>query len=867
MKKALPPKWADKFLEWYCRPDLLEEIQGDAHELFFRMAKQNAFRAKMAFAWNVMRFFRWRNINKVRLSKHPYSIDMLQNIFKVAIRNFLRQPGHSLLNVVGLAVSFTAAILIGLWIFHETSFDRFHQNPEQIFKVMSHVDGNGVIETYSAARGNINLEAIPEISEKAIVISGTRWPNELCFRPETNQSDCIYLFGVFSEKAFFNIFDFPIIKGDKSPLAKPTNIAISQRMSQKLFGSDEALGKTIKIDGHFLVTVASVFRDVPANSSLQFEFVLPVEVFGKMRGLPADYFAKDFQTVYFKTHSPASREELTQKLNQPSILTEDLRKDKVSYSAFPLVDTRLHGEFVNGKNTGGRIQYVKLFIIVAMLVVVMAVINFINLSTARAANRAKEIGVRKVTGANRLGIIIQFLGESFLVVVVALILSLLVAQVSLPFFNGLMGETLISGVFDLSVVSWVFAFLIVISIAAGLYPAVIVSSFHPASILKGTTSNLASGGQRLRKVLLITQVAVSLGIVVFTGVLFRQLSFIQNKNLGLDTKNILHIEPTYKLLKQYDAFKNELLAMPSIQQVTATNADPIDLTVQTTGVKWPGMPDGMNAAFKILGGNYELTETFGLKILDGRMFGPKAKDSLHTEVVVSASAVKRMELQQPVGTIIKIGDSECVIIGVVNDFHTSSLKQEQLPVIIYSHTLLQCSRLYVRYAQGSTRESFAKIESVYKKFEPEFAMKYHFLDETFDNMYKTEHTASTMLVFFTLISLVIAVIGVVGLATYTVAKKKKEISIKRVFGASVWQVLQMLCSEFAGLICLAAFVGLPLAWYGTVQWLSSYAYRIDTPWWIYVASFAGIMTITLLLILLQGLRATRANPSYVLRSE
>jgi ABC-type antimicrobial peptide transport system permease subunit len=226
-----------------------------------------------------------------------------------------------------------------------------------------------------------------------------------------------------------------------------------------------------------------------------------------------------------------------------------------------------------------------------------------------------------------------------------------------------------------------------------------------------------------------------------------------------------------------------------------------------------------------------------------------------------------MELQQPVGTIIKIGDSECVIIGVVNDFHTSSLKQEQLPVIIYSHTLLQCSRLYVRYAQGSTRESFVKIESVYKKFEPEFTMKYHFLDETFDKMYKTEHTASAMLVSFTLISLVIAVIGVVGLATYTVAKKKKEISIKRVFGASVWQVLRMLCSEFAWLICVAAFVGLPLAWYGTIQWLAGYAYRIDTPWWIYVASFAGIMTITLLLILLQGLRATRANPSHVLRSE
>jgi hypothetical protein len=321
------------------------------------------------------------------------------------------------------------------------------------------------------------------------------------------------------------------------------------------------------------------------------------------------------------------------------------------------------------------------------------------------------------------------------------------------------------------------------------------------------------------------------------------------------------------LLKQYDAFKNELLATRSIQQVTATNADVIDLETQTTGVKWPGMPDGMNAAFKILGGNYEVAETFGLKLLDGRMFGSKPKDSLHTEVVVSVSAVKRMNLPQPVGTMIRIGDSECMIIGVINDFHTSSLKQEQLPVIIYPHPVLQCSRLYVKYAPGSTRASFTKIESIYKKFEPAFTMKYHFVDETFDKMYKTECTASTMLVFFTLLSVVIAVIGVVGLATFTVMKKKKEISIKRVFGATVSQVLGMLSGEFARLICLAAFVGLPLTWYGTRQWLSDYAYRIDMPWWIYLFSFLGIMSITLLLIIMQGLKMTSTNPSHVLRSE
>jgi hypothetical protein len=406
-----------------------------------------------------------------------------------------------------------------------------------------------------------------------------------------------------------------------------------------------------------------------------------------------------------------------------------------------------------------------------------------------------------------------------------------------------------------------------VALAAGLYPAWVLSAFQPAKVLKGNTATASSGTQYLRKVLLVVQVSVSLGIIIFTGVLYKQLSFIREKNLGLDSKNIVHIEPTYRMLKQYDALKTELLTYPQIKSVTASNADPIDLTVQTTGVSWPGMPDGMNAAFKILGASYEVTETFGLQLVVGRFLGSKPVDSLNTEVVVTESAVKKMELSDPLGTQLKIGNTPCVIIGVAKDFHTASLKQEQLPVIIYAHPALQCSRLYVKYEAGTTPEAMAAIQQVYKKVEPAFTMRYDFVDEAFDKMYKTETTASTMLVFFTGIALVIAVIGVVGLATYNVARRKKEIGIRRVFGASTANILGSLGKEFVLLSALASFLAIPLAWYSVSQWLSGFAYRVNMPWWIFGGTCLSMVALIAFIIWVQGIKTIRTNPTETLRSE
>lgn len=865
--KHTPPKWADRFLVWYCRHDLLEEIQGDVHELYKRTAKESKRKADLTFIWNVLRFFRWKNIRKRKANYNSTLITtgMLKNIFKVALRNFINQPGHSFLSVFGLTVSFLSAFLILLWVTHEFSFDRFHDQPQRIFKIMSHVESNGSFETYDAAAVGMDVSSIPQITYHAPFIHGERWPNELCFRA-AETDECIYINGVYSNASLISILNITVLAGEKDSIAQPFTIAISEDMAERLFNSTDVVGKTLKIDSWFDVTVTTVFKDIPSNSSLQFNFVMPVGVFQKLRGMSNDQLNENFYSALIKTNEDMSADALTAKLNTPAVLTERLKTDKVSYSAFPLTEWRLNSKFENGKSTGGRIQYVTLFVVIAILVLAMAIINFINLSTARATNRGKEIGIRKATGALRSGIVLQFIGESFVVVFFAFVLAAVSAQLLLPAFNTLTGETLNVQLFSGMVPVYLAIFLFVVALAAGLYPAIVMSSFQPAKALKGELTMRNSGAKYLRKILLVTQLGVSIGIVIFSGILFQQLDFIVHKDLGYDRENMVRIEPTYKLLKQYEAFKTELLKNHDIKKVTVTNGNPLNLSGHTTGVVWPGKPDDTRVTFQTLGGYFDLPDAFGFTLVDGRLFDVK-KDTLRNEILVTEEAVKIMEMNNPVGEHIKIGDAECVIIGVLKDFHTESLRNEKLPVIIYQHPLLNCSAIYVKYQGGSTRQAMAAINETYKKMEPAYSMKYWFQDETFDKMYKTEKTASRMVIIFTLIALVIAVIGVIGLATYNVVRKKKEIGIKRVFGATVPNILTMLSKEFVIILLIASLLAIPFVWFSANHWLSGFAYRIDMPWWIYIATFLGTFFLIVLIVTLQGFKAAVSNPIKTLRSE
>jgi putative ABC transport system permease protein len=866
--KVKPPRWADAFLKWYCHPDLLEEIQGDVYELFYRTAKENQWKAKATFTWNVIRFFRWKNIRKRNKSGyHQFSSSMIKNIFIVTLRNFLRQPGHSIINVIGLSVAFACAFLILVWVSFELSFDKFHENSERIYSVISHVEADGTAQSYPLASASINVSSIAEAEKVVSVSTGTRWPHVLCFKPEADNNECIYLSGVYSNENLFSVFNFEIAEGDPHPLSKPDQIVISERMARLLFNTDKVVGKSMMVDSRKEMIIAAVIKDIPANSSLQFDFAMPFHFLQLEWGIDERRLSQNFFNTYIKTTVPLTPEQLSEKLNDEQVITKELKEQKVKYQALPLKDWRLKNRFEGGQQVGGRMDYLVLFIVIGSLLALIAVINFINMTTARATARAKEIGIRKVTGAFRSSIILQFVGESFLVVLVAVLLAAVATQFILPYFNSLLGEQINTSLLTGFMPFYILAFLITVALMAGTYPAFVLSSFQPARVLKNQFSSGVTGSNKMRQSLLVVQLSVSITIIVFCGVLYQQLNFITNKNLGFDRSNMIRVEPTGRLFRNFETFKNEMLKQPSIMGIAASNMNPLQADGGNTGVEWPGKPKDLRVTFKTIACTYEFAETFGLKILEGRNFQPSALDSLNTEVLISEEAAKIMNLKQPVGEIIHIGEASCVVIGVVNDFHTESLRSSRQPAILYRTDYMHTSAVYVKYQPGTTQASLAALAQEYKKMEPDITMKYWFQDDTFQEIYKTEITASRLVLIFTIVTLIISVMGIAGLATYNVMRKTKEIGVRRVFGASILQVMKILVNQFSMLLLFAFIIAAPLAWLTADRWLTGFAYHIAMPWWVFLATFLCIGMAIIFIICLQGLKTVATNPSKTLRNE
>ena len=394
-----------------------------------------------------------------------------------------------------------------------------------------------------------------------------------------------------------------------------------------------------------------------------------------------------------------------------------------------------------------------------------------------------------------------------------------------------------------------------------------MSSFQPIRVLKNQLTSSLSGSQVFRKTLLTVQLTASIVIIIFSGVVYHQLNFIADKNLGFRHNNMLRAEPTYRLLTKFDGFKNELFQHPSIISVGASNDNPLQASGANTGVSWPGKPEDSRIAFRTIGCSYEFPSTMGLKIVEGQDFQAEKTDTLRTEVLVSREAVRAMGLEKPIGQELKIGQINCVIIGIVNDFHTSSLHESMLPVILFRQHITSTSGLYIAYQPGTTEQSMKAITAAYNTFEPDFTMKYWFQDETFDELYKTERIASKLTLLFTVIALSISIIGIVGLATFNALRKTKEIGVRRVFGASVMQALSVLAREFSFTLLVAMVAAVPLAWYAADRWLQGFAYRVTMPWWIFAATLLVTALITVGLITLQGLRTVRANPTKTLRNE
>ncbi|MEO0741132.1 MAG: ABC transporter permease [Bacteroidota bacterium] len=788
---------------------------------------------------------------------------MLQNYLLTALRFFRRQKGYTLLNVLGLAVGLLGAFLILLWVQDELRHDRFHEDGDRLYMAMRHVSySNGTVETaraitYPAAAV---LEAeYPEVEDAEMVT----FPNEIVL---SHEGRAFRERGYWAEEAFFEIFTFPLVAGDPATaLDAPDGIVISERLAQSLFETNDfeaVLGRTVRVDDRHDARVTGVAAPVPSYSRLDFDWVLPFEEY-YARNTWMDHWGNSGARLFVRLADGADLATVNDKVR--GLIMENADFTGVDLFLYPFGDYHLHGTFEDGMQAGGRIEYVRAFGVVAFFLVLIACINFMNLATARAAQRAREISVRKTLGATRSGLAAQFLGEAVLVALVAAALALVALVSLLPVFGEVAGKTFTLGALGPGM--WMlFASVAVASgLLAGSYPALVLSRYSPAGVLRGS-GGVASGGL-LRKVLVVSQFAASILLIVGTLVVYRQIDYIQTKNLGLDRDNVVMMTLEGGARDQYDAFRQALLAQPGVETVTSTNQNPLSVGNSTSDPTWEGKDPEAQLNFFVIQANYDFIETMRMEVVSGRSFS-RAFGADTTNFVVNEAMARLMETDDPVGEGLAFWGYEGEIVGMVEDFHMTSLYAPIEPTIMLLDANLEQGRmLAVRLAPGQTAEALAGLERTFAEFSPGVPFDYAFLDERFGRMYESERRIGTLANLFALVAAFVASLGLFGLAAYAAERRRKEVGVRKVLGASVPGVVALLSREFVALVVVACGVAFPLAYLGAERWLGGFAYRADLGVAPFLLAGTSALLLATLTVGIQAWRAATADPVKSLRYE
>jgi len=790
---------------------------------------------------------------------------MIRNFFRVAVRNFMRQKFYSFINIFGLTSGLACTLFIYLWVSDELQHDRFHTDIDRIYQVVTNLQWDGSTLTWNETPGPLADEiraAVPE----AQYVARTTNDGEQLFQVGEN---IFQEKGYFGDPEFFKIFSFTIVQGNTiNPLTNKSSVAISEALAHKLFGNDSPIGKTVTVQKKFNQTVTAVFANPTAQSSLQFEFVMPYAILADYR--KPEWSNADF-SLYVKLNKGASASAAIDKINlqadkvalaQAKAAGENGDTNYTNYYMQPFADRYLNSTFENGVPVGGRIKYVQIFSIVALFILGIACINFMNMATARAANRSKEVGVRKVIGAQRKGLIAQFMAESILLSTVSMITALGITYTLLPLFNVIVSKQIVMPFASPGFTMTVIAIVLITGILAGSYPAFFLSSYNPVSVLKGSTLPGFTGAN-LRRVLVVFQFTLTVVLITSALVVYTQIDYIRGKNLGYDRSAVLYFEGR-DINKNFESFRSEALQFPGITHVSRANQALVNVVNQNNSVSWPGKPEDSQVFFRTITVDNDFLETMGIRIVDGRSFSKEFADS--TSFVVTQKAVDIMGLKNPVGTRIEQWGHKGTIVGVAEDFHSRSMHEAIDPIIFYYQPGWS-GQVHVRFEAGKTQETIQHLDAVYKKFNAGSPFQYTFLEDDFEKLYDNERVTSALALGFTIMAVIISGLGLLGLAAYTAERKKKEIGIRKTLGASVQGIVTMMSKDFVQLSVVAAIIGCPIAYYLMNQFLSGYAYHIDLGWGIFVITVVLITGLTLLTVAFQVLRAAMANPVEALRNQ
>ena len=792
---------------------------------------------------------------------------MFKYFVKSVLRNFVGHKSSFLINLIGLAASFACAILIFLWINDEIQVDKFHALDEQLYQVIENHNVPEGVFTQPYTPDMLGRTLDTEIAEVQMA-TGVMPADLLGPSLLTSGDKKIKSAGQFADTDFFRVFSFPLLQGDAAQVLKNKNsIVVSKQLAMSLFGSlEHVVGKVVELElynSEIHTVVTGIFDDIPGNSTMQFEFVSSYDTWLELS-------EKMGRMIHWGNHAPSTYVVLEENtpLYQFNTKIKDLLYEKnnernISLFAVPFTGQYLHGKYENGVQAGGRISYVHLFSLIAVFILAIAAINFMNLSTARATGRFKEIGIKKVVGSGRWSLIAQFVSESVLLTFSALLFSLLIVFLFLPQFNQITGKRLV-------LADQTSFFLLiplagfVLAVLTGLYPALYLSGFNSLQTLKAKLSD-SHGAGWARKGLVTFQFTVSVVLIISVLVVNRQVEYIQNKTLGYNKNQVVLFDKETGIANQEEAFLQEAKKIPGLVNISSMGGNLIGSHSNTYDITWDGKESESNIRFEVLPVNFDLIETLEMEVVEGRSFSADLPGE-RTKVILNQKAVDIMGLKDPIGKTIRFWGEEKQIVGVLQNFNFESLREEINPLIFYMRPD-RTVQMMARIEAGREKQVLQALGALYEQFNSGLQFNYHFMDTLWDAQYEAEQRVGVLSRLFAILGILISCLGLFGLAAFAAERRIKEIGIRKVTGANISEVMVMLNMDFIKWVTIAILIASPIAWYILGKWLESFAFKATLSWWIFALAGLLALGIALLTVSWQSWRAATRNPVEALRYE
>ncbi len=881
------PKWANRFLEWYCPIELLEEIQGDLYESFeINLAEHGTKRAKQLFAWEVLRFFNYSTLKNHKFwILQQIHLAMITKHLQFIFRRLGKQKLHTALHVLGLTIGLTVCLLIGVFIFHELSYDGYHDKAEHIYRVNQVWEDEGEKSLDYSAPYPLPIAVREELPDVALV--GVAYPQaerviEIKGGKRFKQSHIL-----MADVGLLDIFDFNIIRGNaKEALASPNKAILSQATAKKFFGDADPIGKTFLYHNKQTVEVAGVMKNPPNNTHLPANMLLsyfPQNKFilGNLENWSLTFGASTY-IVLQDGIQPSSVENSIRAMFDTHVNNEE-EDPEIAYAALQaLKDIHLQPEVEGGSKWVDAINPIWLWFFsgISLLVLILACINFINLSTAQALTRAKEVGVRKAIGANRTQLVAQFLIEAFILILSSSVLAYLLAFNSISWINELLERNIDSRLLFTPIVLFGFiGFLLITGFLTGIYPAWLISTFQPAQAIKSSANHSDRQSNFLRKALVVTQFSISGALLVALLIMSQQMSLFHNKQLGFEKDNIITVDMPD--VEKNEVFERAIRQLPQVESISFALAPPAGEDSWTTDMHLTDLNAPDRQSVRIIWADEVFDDLFGLQLLSGRftantdsiyISSSLPTEERHPKVVVNEKLIKSMGFGTPEEAlgkrfIIGINEWKVEIVGVMADFNISSLHEAIEPLIISPFARYQWAASMKLQAGQDIPTTLAAIKTAWEKIFPKNIYDFTFLDETIERYYEGEGRLYGLFKIFALLALLISCLGLWGLATFAALQRTKEIGIRKVLGASLGQLILLLSKDFIRLIVISLVIAIPLAWYGMNKWLQNFAYSVDMKWWFFALSAVLVLSIALLTISFQSVRTARLNPISSLRNE